>query len=75
MAIMNLEYIKQLVQIYKSTAVPFEEALEVIIRGYTQLNEDEQKDNVFDYVPDEYFRIWRLEFLLRISGQYQDVKH
>ena len=30
-------------------------------------NEDEQKDNVFDYVPDEYFRIWRLEFLLRIN--------
>lgn len=31
-------------------------------------NEDEQKDNVFDYVPDEYFRIWRLEFLLRINN-------
>ena len=30
-------------------------------------NEDEQKDNVFDYVPDEYFRIWRLEFLLKIN--------
>lgn len=30
-------------------------------------NEDEQNDNVFEYIPNEYFRIWELEFLLEIN--------
>lgn len=44
MAVMNLEYIKKMTQIYKETKVPFEEALEVFIRAYNQLNENEQKE-------------------------------
>jgi len=31
-------------------------------------NEDELSENVYDYIPSEYFKIWELEFLLRIKN-------
>jgi hypothetical protein len=30
-------------------------------------NEDELSESVYDYIPSEYFKIWELEFLLKIK--------
>jgi len=32
-------------------------------------NEDEKTDDGFFYIPSQYFRIWELEFLLRIRNK------
>ena len=32
-------------------------------------NEDEKTDYGFFYIPSQYFRIWELEFLLRIRNK------
>ena len=43
MAVMNLEYIKKMVNIFADTHMPFKDLIEPVIRGYNQLTEEEQK--------------------------------
>lgn len=44
MAVMNLEYIKKMVNIFADTHMPFKDLIEPVIRGYNQLSEEEQKE-------------------------------
>ena len=44
MAVMNLEYIKKMVNIFADTNMPFKDLMEPVIRGYNQLSEEEQKE-------------------------------
>ena len=44
MAVMNFEYIKQMINIIEGTqTVSFKDKLEIVIRGYRQLDDDEKE--------------------------------